>query len=85
MPKHETERLRLFRKEYARMVEDFRQFVHAPNILIGKATLILLDQGETVTRQAITDLISGLDDEMDTDLVARTIQLLGQHQDTSTG
>lgn len=78
MTKRETEAQRAFRKELARMISDFRHFVHAPHLLIGKATIILLDRGETVTKEAIKSLVAGLDEAQDAGLVERTLLLLDQ-------
>lgn len=79
MTKRETEAQRVFRKEFARMIIEFRQFVHAPYLLIGKATVALLDNGEVVTKDAIRGLLEGMTDTEDQDLVARTIKHLDHH------
>lgn len=82
MPKRETEGLRAFRKEFARMTNDLRQWVDAPLILIGKATLFLLERQEVVTLETIRQMVLALDDPSDADLVSRTMKYLDQHSDT---
>lgn len=76
MSKRETEAQKSFRKELARMLNDLRQFVDAPFLLIGKAAIILLDLNQPVTKDAIKELVTTLEDEKDAALVARTIEVL---------
>lgn len=84
MPKRETERVRAFRKEMARMIIDLRQWIDAPLIMIGQATLTLIDQGEPVTIEAIRELVEALDDADSAELAARTLKYLDDHRTTSS-
>lgn len=78
MPNPETAALRAYRKEMARMISEFRQFVYGPHILIGRAAILLFNLGEPVTKEAIRELLTVIDDPLDADLARRASELLDQ-------
>ena len=83
MTKRQAEAESAFRKEMARLANDLRQWIDAPLILIGKATLVLIERNEPVTFDSLRNLVSSLEDEKDADMVARTLTYIDAHSTDS--
>lgn len=71
-----TKAAQAFKDQHLSAADAFRCFPGAPMMLIGQASVTLLERGEAVTVDAIRYLLSVLTEKEDAELLRRTLERL---------